>query len=85
MTGKISTTARQKKWIPIESMNIFGYSLKQKDKCVDREMLTLRKFTVGFSLQSFSTTDAICLHPSLHLVLNCTTAIPECICTCYSV
>jgi hypothetical protein len=36
MKGKISTTAQQKKWIPIETMNIFGDSLKQKDKCVDR-------------------------------------------------
>jgi hypothetical protein len=36
MTGKISATARQKKWIPIETMNIFGDSLKQKDKCVYR-------------------------------------------------
>jgi hypothetical protein len=36
MTGKISTTARQKKWIPLENMNTFGDSLKKKDKCVDR-------------------------------------------------
>jgi hypothetical protein len=36
MTGKISTTAPQKKWIPIETMNIFGDSLKQKDKFIDR-------------------------------------------------
>jgi hypothetical protein len=36
MTGKISTTAWQKKWIPIETMNILGDSLKNKDKCVDR-------------------------------------------------
>jgi hypothetical protein len=37
---------------------------------------TLTKLTVGFSLESCSTYDAICLHCSLHIVLNCTTAIP---------